>query len=217
MAFISAAAVAPRATTLSRSSLCGARVSQTVATRSSMTMEMSPAVPFLPKPEKLSPDLPGYAGFDPLGFSNLFNLKFLQEAEIKHSRVCMLACIGLLVSEQVTLPFYSGAPKLARAVHDWGVGQGSMVQLLFWISMFEVIVGVPALIQMLTLDSPRKPGEYAFDPLGMGKSAEAFKKNQTAELINGRLAMIGIGGILHHEFVTGLTPVQQLLSGKVFP
>lgn len=49
--------------------------------------DASPAVPFLPKPTKLSEDMPGYAGFDPLGFSNLFDVKFLQEAEIKHCKL----------------------------------------------------------------------------------------------------------------------------------
>lgn len=92
-----------------------------------------------------------------------------------------------------------------------------MQQLLLWISIFEVIVGVPALVQMLTLDSPRRPGEFAFDPLGLGKTEEGFKKNQTAELVNGRLCMIAVGGLLHQEFLTGLTPVQQLLSGKFLP
>lgn len=219
MAFVSSISVASRSAPLLRTSaLCGAQLSTTTTpSRGTIRMENSPAVPFLPKPQNLTPDMPGYAGFDPLGFSNIFNIKFLQEAEIKHARVCMLACIGMLVSEQVTLPFYSDAPKLARAIHDWGVGQGCMVQLLFWIGMFEIIAGVPAIVQMLTLGSPRRPGEFAFDPLGLGKTDAAFKKNQGVELINGRLAMIAIGGLIHQEFMTGMTPVQQLLSGKFTP
>lgn len=219
MAFVSSVSVVPHSAPLLRSStLCGASLSMVrVSSQAAMRMDMSPSVPFLPKPEKLSADMAGYAGFDPLGFSNFFNIKFLQEAEIKHARVCMLAVMGMLVSEQVTLPFYAGAPKLAHAIHDWGVANGSMQQLLFWVSMFEVIVGVPAIIQMLTLDSPRKPGEFSFDPLGLGKTQVAFKKNQGVELINGRLAMIAVGGLIHQEFVTGMTPVQQLLSGKFLP
>lgn len=180
-------------------------------------MAASPAVPFLPNPEKLSADMPGYAGFDPLGFSNFIPVKFLQEAEIKHARVCMLAVLGMLVTEFYTFPFYSGAPNLAKDVHNWGVGQGSMVQLLFWISFWEVIVGVPALIQMVSLNSPRQAGEYAFDPLGLGNNPASFKKYQVNEIKNGRLAMIAVGGFLHHEFITGLTPIQQIVQGKLFP
>lgn len=78
-------------------------------------------------------------------------------------------------------------------------------------------MGTPALIQMLSLGSPRKPGDYAFDPLGLGKNPASYKKFQTSEIKNGRLAMIAVGGLLHQEFITGLTPVQQLLSGKFLP
>ncbi|CAN8068480.1 unnamed protein product [Agarophyton chilense] len=180
-------------------------------------VEKSASVPFLPKPANIPDDAPGYAGFDPIGFSNMFNFKFLQEAEIKHSRICMLAVLGLLVSEFYTFPWYSDAPRLASAVHSWGVQQGCLNQLLVWTSFWEIVVGTPAVIQMISLGSPRRPGEFAFDPLGLGNTAAAFKKFQTAELVNGRLAMIAIGGLLHQEFLTGMTPVQQLLSGNVLP
>lgn len=88
MAFISAATVGLRSAVLSKSSICGATISSNRVTtsKSSVTMVASPSVPFLPKPENLSEDMPGYAGFDPLGFSNMFNVKFLQEAEIKHGK-----------------------------------------------------------------------------------------------------------------------------------
>lgn len=88
MAFISAATVGVRSTVLSTSSICGAKLSsnQVTSSKSVVRMEASPSVPFLPKPENLSDDMPGYAGFDPLGFSNMFNVKFLQEAEIKHCK-----------------------------------------------------------------------------------------------------------------------------------
>lgn len=129
----------------------------------------------------------------------------------------MLAVVGLLVQEYYTFPFYAGAPTLASGVHDWGVTQGCMNQLLFWTSFWEVIVGTPALVQMVALDSPRRPGDYAFDPLGMGSNPTSFAKFQVNEIKNGRLAMIAIGGFLHHEFVTGLTPIQQILSGKFLP
>lgn len=85
-AFAPSASVGLRAPVLARSALCGAQVSHAVVSRSAVSMaESSPSVPFLPKPKNLNPDMPGYAGFDPLGFSDLFNIKFLQEAEIKHS------------------------------------------------------------------------------------------------------------------------------------
>ena len=41
-------------------------------------MQASESVPFLSKPKNLDSSLPGYVGFDPLGFSDYFDLKWLQ-------------------------------------------------------------------------------------------------------------------------------------------
>lgn len=67
----------------------GARLTQRVPVGvAPVSMQMSKSVPFLPSPSKLDSNAPGFADFDPLGFSNMFDLKFLQEAEIKHGRIC---------------------------------------------------------------------------------------------------------------------------------
>lgn len=59
-----------------------------------MMAEKSAAVPFLPKPAALTGTLPGDVGFDPLGLSNNFDLKWMREAELKHGRLAMLATVG---------------------------------------------------------------------------------------------------------------------------
>ena len=41
--------------------------------------------------------MPGDLGFDPVGISSWANLGFIQEAEIKHSRLAMLGLAGCLV------------------------------------------------------------------------------------------------------------------------
>lgn len=48
--------------------------------------------------------LHGFLGFDPLGFSNLIDVKWLREAELKHCRICMLAVVGFVASGFVQLP-----------------------------------------------------------------------------------------------------------------
>ena len=66
MAFATSATLGVRAPLLTRSGLCGSRVRGITVSRNAINViraEQSPSVPFLPKPENLSPDMPGYAGF----------------------------------------------------------------------------------------------------------------------------------------------------------
>ena len=47
----------------------------------------------------------GDVGFDPLGFTENFqNLRYLQQAELKHARVAMLATVGFIATQYVHLP-----------------------------------------------------------------------------------------------------------------
>ncbi len=47
----------------------------------------------------------GDVGFDPLGFTTKYDIKWLREAELKHGRVSMLAAFGCLFQEFIHLPF----------------------------------------------------------------------------------------------------------------
>lgn len=71
----------------------------------SMSDEMSKSLPFLKKPKNLE-GLVGNVEFDPLGFSDNFDVKFLREAELKHGRVSMLAVVGWLVQVSKIHSFY---------------------------------------------------------------------------------------------------------------
>jgi hypothetical protein len=73
----------------------------------SVKMQEDLAVPFLERPPKLDGTLAGDIGFDPVGFSNYFDLRWLREAELKHGRVCMLGVVGFLIQEFVTLPMFA--------------------------------------------------------------------------------------------------------------
>jgi hypothetical protein len=63
-----------------------------------------------------------------------------------------------------------------------------------------------AIIQSFKGETGRKPGDYGFDPLGMGKDQSMALK----EVKNGRLAMIGVGGMVHHYILTGKGPLEFL-------
>jgi light-harvesting complex I chlorophyll a/b binding protein 1 len=145
-------------------------------------------------------------GFDPVGFSNFIDIKFLQEAEIKHCRVAMLGALGFIFSEFVKLPGDVHAVS-SVAAHDAAVASGALSQILIVTSIFEVI-SIKAVQEMLE-GSGRAPGYFGFDPLKFseGKSQAVKDDFVVKELSNGRLAMLAFGGM-----ITG-----AVLTGKGFP
>lgn len=56
--------------------------------------KMSEALPFMECPPALDGTMAGDVGFDPLGFTNWIDVRWLREAEIKHGRICQLAIVG---------------------------------------------------------------------------------------------------------------------------
>lgn len=167
-----------------------------------MTMRKSEAMPFAEAPDSLDPDVVGYRGFDPFGLSTVFDQKLMQEAEIKHCRVCMLAVLGLIVPEFFTFPFYhppAGALTASKEMHDFFVANGALKQIFLWIGFAEVF-GAFALKE--TLEGDRPAGYFGLDPLNLANTPEKMAKYRLNELKNGRLAMCAVGGIIHQQFIT---------------
>ncbi|OSX71201.1 hypothetical protein BU14_0577s0001 [Porphyra umbilicalis] len=207
-AFVASASVGSRA-------FLGAAVPRTVSAAPAaapvaapvrMMAEMSKSVPFLLKPKNLD----GWAAnaeFDPLGISDYVPVAYLRESELKHGRICMLASVGLLVQEVFT---WGGSyfPKITPtiAAHDHYLQTG-MAQLLIFIGAFEAI-SYYAIKQ--TLKGERAPGDFKFDPLGLGKDAAKRAHYEKAEIKNGRLAMIGTGGIITGQQVFGRGTIDML-------
>mmetsp|Transcript_49045 Transcript_49045/g.76495 ORF Transcript_49045/g.76495 Transcript_49045/m.76495 type:complete len:236 (-) Transcript_49045:49-756(-) len=167
------------------------------------------AIPGADRPKNLDGTLVGDVGFDPLGFTNFVDLRWAREAEIKHGRVAMLAATGMIVQDLVVIPGFdvefNGAAMMK--LHDLAVKQGAMQQLLLWIGLLEILTGIPAIIQTLK-GSERQPGDFGFDPLGCAKNPDAFARRQLVELKNGRLAMIAVGGMVHHYLLVGRGPIE---------
>lgn len=115
----------------------------------------------------------------------------------------MLATVGFVVPEFVRIPgeqfSFDAVPKVIDA-HDVLL-ESSMIQILGWISFVEACT-FPALANMNNYD--RAPGDYGFDPLGLKpQTPEKLAEYQLAELKNGRLAMISIGGMVTGAAITG--------------
>lgn len=166
------------------------------------SIEYSEALPFLTRRASLGPKsaLVGDVGFDPLGFTEIFPLAWLREAELKHCRVCMLAFVGFIFTDFYTLP---GFEYTTLEAHDACVASGAMSQLLLWIGLLE-IVGFIAIDQTLR-GSGREPGDFGFDPIGFSSDPKVKADLQMKELANGRLAMFGFGGIVTQSVLTGNT------------
>ena len=156
---------------------------------------MSESVPFLPKSPALDGTMAGDVEFDPVGFTKItdfdwstivvpkwFNedreglstLYWMREAELKHGRTCMLAVLGWLAVDagfHFPYPEYAGLSSLAA--HDVMVKSGNMGFLLTVIFVLELLSG--AAIYDAAKGSGRAPGDYSFDPLGLGKgTGKAF-------------------------------------------
>eukprot|EP00640_Fibrocapsa_japonica_P005073 CAMPEP_0113952646 /NCGR_PEP_ID=MMETSP1339-20121228/90521_1 /TAXON_ID=94617 /ORGANISM="Fibrocapsa japonica" /LENGTH=201 /DNA_ID=CAMNT_0000961293 /DNA_START=171 /DNA_END=776 /DNA_ORIENTATION=+ /assembly_acc=CAM_ASM_000762 len=162
-------------------------------------VEMSKALPFLKKPVGLDGYV-GDVGFDPFGFAEVFDIKFMREAELKHGRVAMLAVLGVLVQERFHIP---GAayqnPNPIQAVAD--VGVGPMLQIILGVGALEIFLYKGKITILDMFEDGRVPGDFGkfWDPAGRKDETET----QLKELKNGRLAMMAIGGILHHYILFG--------------
>jgi hypothetical protein len=177
--------------------------SQTPASSTLLEASMSKSLPFLVEPKNLDGYV-GNVGFDPLGFADWFDIKWLREAELKHCRASMLATVGFVVQEYVTLPGYTHVDdsNLGPTV----VGASPMLQIILFLGCLEFWTNKGNVtMETMFSDPARVPGDLGFDPMGMakGKSPADMEKLQLQELKNGRLAMLAIGGMIHHNWVTG--------------
>jgi len=121
---------------------------------------------------------------------------------LKHGRAAMLATVGFVVPEFMRIPgeqfSFDSIPKVIEA-HD--ALPDSMIQIFGWISFLEA-VSMPALAGLGKYD--RRPGDFGFDPMGLYPVTEEKQNEmQLAELKNGRLAMIAIGGMVTGAAITG--------------
>merc|ERR1712238_178995 len=140
-----------------------------------------------------------------------------REAEIKHARLAMLAAAGWPLSElfSKTIATQFGmtsaldeATGRVPSVLNGGMGR---ISPIYWIGCIAVAAGVDLFV--INSSSKQKgyfPGKLDFDPLGLyPKDEKGQQWMQTAEIKNGRLAMLAITGYAIQEFVMGSSIIDQ--------
>lgn len=149
--------------------------------------------------------------FDPLNLAKTYEpfLPWFRDAELRHGRTAMLAVLGFIVPEFVRIPgdtySFENVPKVADA-HDklWEMGIASpMAQLLLWIGLWELVVAWPAAVA--AQNGERTPGDYGMEDFLKRKpmAEDKVKYLVDSELLNGRLAMMAVGGIATQSVITG--------------
>ena len=100
--------------------------------------DKSISMPFLSRPPRLDGTMAGDVGFDPLGLSNYFDLKWLREAELKHGRISMLGVLGFVVQEKINLPLPGFDNKLATEAF-FSVPAAGLWQIFATLGFIEVL------------------------------------------------------------------------------
>jgi hypothetical protein len=178
---------------------------------------------WVPDETKFAYGLPGslqpVPEFDPLGFTknaDLLKIKQYREAETQHGRVAMLAAIGMLVTEEPIEfhPLFEAYNKdIGPAIRHLDEVRAVSPQFF---ELLSILIGAFELNRALkgwkSLDSNTfqdlkenyYPGDVGFDPLGLKPAdGEDFLNMSTKELQNGRLAMLGVAGMVAQELING--------------
>eukprot|EP00930_Biecheleria_cincta_P032352 TRINITY_DN2244_c0_g1_i3.p1 TRINITY_DN2244_c0_g1~~TRINITY_DN2244_c0_g1_i3.p1 ORF type:complete len:460 (+),score=86.43 TRINITY_DN2244_c0_g1_i3:27-1406(+) len=141
--------------------------------------------------------------FDPLNLCEISNRKdfrWKRASELKHGRVAMLACIGLVGQHYVKMPWFDRAGYSFQSQFDEiFTVPGLYVFSVFILSFFFMELAFWA------QDEQRQPGDFG-DPLGFGMYDDEMRNR---ELNNGRFAMFCAVGIIAAQLNTGKDAVQQ--------
>ena len=145
------------------------------------------------------------AGFwDPIGISDGISPEQFQRyrnVEQKHGRIAMIATIGYVVPEKFGT---FGDIKLGGDVKFSDVPNG--VQALFKIPAVGLLQ-ILLLIGILETQFPNENGDYGTGYFGQSLEEPLKSRKLAMEIANGRLAMLGIMGLLAQDVVTGGHPL----------
>eukprot|EP00579_Thalassiosira_antarctica_P001655 CAMPEP_0201869018 /NCGR_PEP_ID=MMETSP0902-20130614/2693_1 /ASSEMBLY_ACC=CAM_ASM_000551 /TAXON_ID=420261 /ORGANISM="Thalassiosira antarctica, Strain CCMP982" /LENGTH=207 /DNA_ID=CAMNT_0048394453 /DNA_START=59 /DNA_END=682 /DNA_ORIENTATION=+ len=166
----------------------------------------------------------GGEDFDPMGLGKMHEIKgafpncfphtqYLEESEIKHGRMAMLAWTGVWATEGLGWHF-PGAP----VADDWSSALGVWARedpggfgaILAFIAIAEG-EGVSHAGDNFRGVSKKIPGDMGFDWMGMTKSLSEEKqlRYKTVEKKNGRAAMIAMASLFALKAIPGSVPIMD--------
>eukprot|EP00239_Pterosperma_sp_CCMP1384_P005096 CAMPEP_0197847360 /NCGR_PEP_ID=MMETSP1438-20131217/5799_1 /TAXON_ID=1461541 /ORGANISM="Pterosperma sp., Strain CCMP1384" /LENGTH=230 /DNA_ID=CAMNT_0043459253 /DNA_START=73 /DNA_END=765 /DNA_ORIENTATION=+ len=166
-------------------------------------------LPGAKSPEYLDGSLPGDYGFDPLGLGkDPASLARVREAELIHSRWCMLAVTGMISVEALGFGDWISAPLQETQTYfgqEVPIPSGALIAIEFLAMAF-----LEAKRNDETDPEKRCYPGGPFDPLGYSKNPESFEMMKKKEIANGRLAMLATLGFFIQGATTGTTPLANL-------
>lgn len=158
--------------------------------------------------------------FDPLGFiangpygSPEENFKHYRGVEVKHGRIAMAATLGMLVQQTTRFEgFLSPSQNLKFADVPNGLEALKVVPLEGWVQM-AVVIGLHEVF--VKQREGRAPGDFGTGYFGFALDDQSAKQlsSLSAEISNGRLAMLGILGMFASEIVNGEVLAETRIFG----
>jgi Chlorophyll A-B binding protein len=150
-----------------------------------------------------------YCDRSPFGFAGAdkASLMYMREAEVKHSRLAMLAVVGWPLAElfDKSIADALGLPTaLAKSGTSPSVLNGGLekIDLLYWVAVVAV-AGIVEIESSKVQEAKGKDylsGDCGFDPLNLfPKSSDGRKDMMTKEIKHGRLAMMALLGFVVQE------------------
>jgi len=145
--------------------------------------------------------------WDPLGLSTNASEEQLlrwRAVELKHGRVCMLACVGWWHVAQGIHPIGDGAAR-ATLSDDPIVSVQQMPMAAMWQLVFTIMV-LEWLFEYVCIPPKNRPWDiFGWEEIltDEGQESPDYKAAQLQELNNGRLAMIGFMGLVGTEIGSG--------------
>lgn len=188
------------------------------------SLKRSLTLPFFERPSKLDGSHAGDFGFDPLGFTEEFDLYYMQECELRHARLAMLAAVGWPMSELVAPDWMlqdGRAPSVLNGVNP--LSFLAIVAALGAFGFFEYKTSLRRNVDTKLGDIHRTDmaliwkygvaGDYDFDPYNLysilGDDAIGRKALREVEVSHGRYAMVGITYFAAWEALTGNAIVEN--------